>query len=111
MKKYVGLAGLLIAALSLTSCAGGPDANIDPAEATAQCGILGKIIGGDVHITASNYEEVTDILETLADEGLGAVKPTAAFIVAGINGEEQSEKDSAKAIDSFKDFCLNYTVD
>lgn len=111
MKKYIGMTALLITALSLTSCAGGPDPSIDPAEATAQCGTLGRIIGGDVPITASNYEEVTDILETLADEGVGEVKSTAAFIVAGLDGEEQSDKDSEKAIDSFKDFCLNYTVD
>ena len=111
MKKYICMTAVLIAALSLTSCGGGPDPSIDPTEATAQCGTLVRIIGGDVPITASNYEEVTEVLETLADEGVGEIKPTAAFIVAGLDGEEQSDKDSEKVIDSFKDFCLNYTSD
>lgn len=111
MKNYVRITALLVAGLSLAACSGESKSTIDPVAAKAQCGVLVGLLGGDVSITASNYEEVMNTIETLADEGVGAIKPTAKFILSDMDGEEHSERDSEKTIDALKDFCLDYAVD
>ena len=115
MKHHILIATLVVC-LGLTACSGNKtsagelDESIDKNQATAQCGILGGLFSGDVSITVDNVEEVTDTLELLAEDGVGEVKHTAAYMLATINGEHTS-MDDEEAMERFKKFCLNYTVD
>ncbi|WP_104164411.1 hypothetical protein [Arthrobacter sp. SX1312] len=61
-------------------------------------------------IDAENYEEVMDTLQSLANDGVGAVKPTVEHILAQIDGEEFSNGEDTAVIEDFKDFCKDYTV-
>ncbi|MHA7191091.1 hypothetical protein ACX80N_12455 [Arthrobacter sp. MDT2-16] len=87
------------------------DADIDKNTATAHCGLLGGLLTGDMPITAENYEEVQETLATLAEDGVGAVKPTAQHLIKQIDGEEFSKAEDERVIEDFKDFCMDYTVD
>lgn len=119
MPKNPLLAIVLLAGLSLTACgsdsgdsnASGADSGIDKNTATAQCGILGNLLNGDSAITAENYEEVQDTLKSLAEDGVGAVAPTAEYVLDEIDGVEHSEAEGTAILDEFKDFCKDYTID
>lgn len=39
------------------------------------------------------------------------MKPTAQHLLDGIEGEEHTQAEDTKAIEDFKDFCKDFTVD
>jgi hypothetical protein len=53
-------------------------------------------------ITTENYEEIQETLETLADEDVGAVKPTAQHVLDQKGGEEFSEAEGTRGSNSSK---------
>lgn len=79
--------------------------------AIASCGVMVRLLNGDIPIDASSYSEVTDTLTTFADKAPGEVKTTARFVLDDMNGKDFTEKESAKQIEKLKDYCMDYTVD
>lgn len=77
----------------------------------ASCGIMGKLLNGEVQINASTVGEVEKTLKTLAEDGPGEVKTTARFVLDGMEGRDHSNTESDKQIEKFKSYCMNYTVD
>lgn len=52
-------------------------------------------------MTTEDYEEIQEILETLAKDGVGAVKPTAQHLLDEFEGENHTQAENTKAIEDF----------
>lgn len=94
----------------LTACASPAESEESRNANIASCGVMGKLLNGDIEVNASNYADVEKTLRELAENGPDAVKTTAQYVLGGIDGKKTSEADAEAQIEKFKNFCNNYTV-
>jgi hypothetical protein len=106
--------------LALTGCASSGSASAPPSsesaddrnKAIAGCGVVGKLLNGDIPVNADTYADVEKTLRTLASSGPGEVKTTAQFILDDIDGKhDASDAENEAQVEKFKNYCMNYTVD
>lgn len=114
MPKVAVASFALLAALTLTSCGGSSgsgSANIDEERATTECNVLGGFMLDPSQINSENWEEVESLIVEMAETGQGAVKPTAAYVLGTIDGEDTPDADPAVILENFKEFCQPYIED
>lgn len=113
-------AALAAVLITLTGCASSSLVSAPPSsesaddrkKSVAACGVVGKMLNGDIPVNADTYEEVEKTLRTLASGGPGEVKTTAQFILDDIAGKHNAiDAENEAQIEKFKDYCMNYTVD
>lgn len=106
--------------LALTGCASSGSASAPPSsesgdnrnKAIAGCGVVGRLLNGDMPVNADTYADVEKTLRTLASSGPGEVKTTAQFILDDIDGKhDASDAENEAQVEKFKNYCMNYTVD
>lgn len=94
------------ATLAVSACAPA-ESEADRMMNVAGCGVMTKLLSGDIPVNASNIEDVQVSLELLSEKGLGAVKSTAQYVLGGLDGTYLDIEDE-RQIQQFKDYCRKY---
>jgi hypothetical protein len=94
-------------AVAATSAENSVDRNL----AIASCGVMVRLLNGDLPINSTTYSEAEKTLRTFAESGPGEVKTTAQFVLDRLDGKEHTEAQSEEQVQKLKDYCVNYTVD
>ena len=87
---------------------------IDPKQATIDCGIMVRLITGEVTPSVENLDDMETVISGLATTSYGPIRNVAKSLLPSFPGSNippMSADESEAAFDEFKSFCLDYTVD
>lgn len=111
-KRLVVLASALVFALTVAGCSASE--KVDPSQATIDCGIMVRLLGGEVRPSPENLDKLEIVVSGLATTSYRPIRNVANLLLPSFSGSDTSQpskKDLDKAIEEFKSFCMDYTVD